>query len=57
MSTAANSFASGLPSKKSYNVRFLLSIAIIALGVAVAVWAAAYHDFSPDQLGLMTALP
>jgi hypothetical protein len=60
MSTAANSFASGLASKKSYDVRFLLSIAIGAVGIAVAVWAlatAAHHGFGPDELGLMTALP
>jgi hypothetical protein len=60
MSTAANSssFASDL-AKKSYDVRFLLSIAIVVLGIAVAIWAlaGAHHDFSPDELGLMTALP
>jgi hypothetical protein len=61
MSTAADSssFALGLASKKSYDVRFLLSIAVVALGIAVAVWAlaAAHHGFSPDELGSMTALP
>ena len=61
MSTAADSssFASGLASKKSNDVRFLVSIAIVALGTAVAVWAlaAGHHDFSSDALGLMTALP
>jgi hypothetical protein len=61
MSTAANSssFASGLASTKSYDVKFLLSIAIVAVGIAVAVWAlaAAHHGFSPDEIGLMTALP
>jgi hypothetical protein len=56
MSTAA--LASGLTSKKSDNVRFRLSVAIVVIGVAVAIWAlaAGYHDFSPDELGLMAAL-
>jgi hypothetical protein len=61
MSTAAegSSFAPGLTSKKSYDVRFLLSIAIVSIGIAVAVWAlaASHQDFSPDALGLMAALP
>jgi hypothetical protein len=61
MSTVANSssVASGLASKKSSDVRFLLSIAIVVLGIAVALWAfaAVHHDFSPDEFGLMTALP
>jgi hypothetical protein len=61
MSTAADSssFASGLASKKLNDVRFLLSIVIVVLGVAVAGWALAapHHDFSPDEFGLMTALP
>jgi hypothetical protein len=61
MSTAADSssFASGVALKKSYDVRFVLSIAIVALGIAIAVWAlaAGQHDFSPGELGLMTALP
>jgi hypothetical protein len=61
MSTAADSssFATGLTSKKSYDVRFLLSIAIVVIGTAVAVWAlpAAHHDFSPGELGLMAVPP
>jgi hypothetical protein len=57
MSTAAL-FASGQASKKSEDVRFWVSIAVVALGIAVLVWAFAsgHHGFSPDELGLMTAL-
>jgi hypothetical protein len=60
MSTAvdSSSFASDLASKKSDQVRFWLSIAVVALGIATAVWAlaAVHHGFSPDELGLMAAL-
>jgi hypothetical protein len=61
MSTAADSssLASDLTSKKSNDVRFLLSIAIVVIETAVALWAlpAAHHDFSPGELGLMAVPP
>jgi hypothetical protein len=59
--TTANTspFTSGLASKKSYDARFLLSIAVVAVGIALAVWAlaSAHHGFSSDELGFMTAFP
>jgi hypothetical protein len=58
--TTANSssFASGLVSKKSYDVRVLISVAIVTVGVVVAIIAlAAPHGISPDEVGLMTAFP
>jgi hypothetical protein len=46
----------GLASKKSYDVRFLISIAIVAVGVIVAICALAAHPgVSPE--GLMMAVP
>ena len=57
MSTAANSFASGPASRKSYDAGFLISIAIIAVGVIVVIYALASHGgVSSDALS-MTALP
>jgi hypothetical protein len=55
----SSSFASDLASKKSGDARFLLSITIVAVGIALAVWGLAptHHGFSPDELGFMTALP
>jgi hypothetical protein len=58
--TTANSssFASGLVSKKSYDVRVLTSVAIVAVGVVVAIIAvAASEGISADEVGLMTAFP
>jgi hypothetical protein len=59
MSTAADSSSFATGSKKSYDVSFLLSIAIVVIGTAVAVWAlpATHHDFSPGELGLMAVPP
>jgi hypothetical protein len=59
--TSANSppFARGLASKESRETRFLLSVAIVAIGISFAVWALTptHAGFSPDEFGLMTALP
>jgi hypothetical protein len=46
----------GLASEKSYDVRFPISIAIVAVGIAVVIWAlAAQPGGSPEVL--MMAVP
>jgi len=52
-------FAPGLASTKSRETRFLLSVAIVAIGISFAVWALTptHPGFGPDEFGLMTALP
>ena len=49
---------SGLTVKQSYNVRLLMSVAFVAIGVVVAICALAAHQgVSPADIGLMTAFP
>jgi ABC-type dipeptide/oligopeptide/nickel transport system permease subunit len=59
--TTANTapFTFDLASKKSYGARFLLSIAVVAVGIALAVWAlaSAQHGFSSGEFGFMTVFP
>jgi hypothetical protein len=51
-------FASGHISEKSSNFRLLLSVAIVAIGLVVAIFALAVHSgVSPNELGLMSAYP
>jgi hypothetical protein len=45
-------------SKDSSNFRLLLSVAIVAIGLVVAIYALAVHTgVSPNELGLMSAYP
>ena len=57
--TAANTwFASGQISQRSFNFRFFVSVAIVAIGLVVATYALAVHPgVSPNELGLMSAYP
>jgi hypothetical protein len=49
---------SGLSLQKSYDVRFLISVAVVAVGVVVAICALAAHQgVSAADIGLMTAFP
>jgi hypothetical protein len=49
---------SGLASKKSYDVRILLSVAFVAIAVVVAICALAAHEgVSPADVGLMSVFP
>ena len=49
---------SGLPLQKSYDVRFLISAAIVAVGVVVAICALAGHQrVSSADIGLTAAFP
>jgi hypothetical protein len=49
---------SGLAVKQSYDVRFLIAVAVVAVGVVVAICALATHQgVSPAEIGLMTAFP
>jgi len=51
-------FASGYIAEKSSNFRLLLSVAIVAIGLVVAIFALAAHSgVSPNELGLMSAYP
>jgi hypothetical protein len=44
--------------KQSYDVRFLVTVAAVAVGVVVAICALAAHQVvSPAHIGLMTAFP
>jgi hypothetical protein len=44
--------------KQSYDVRSLISVAFIAVGVVIAVCALAAHQgVSPSDIGLMTVFP
>jgi hypothetical protein len=57
--TAAGAWlASGRISEKPHDFRFLVAIAIIAIGLVVASYALAVHPgVSPNELGLMSAYP
>jgi hypothetical protein len=49
---------SGLTPKKSYDVRFLVSMVIVAVGVVVAGFALATHPgVGPDEFASMIAVP
>ena len=49
---------SSLAIKQSYDVRFLIAFAFVAIGVVVAICAlAAHHGVGPADIGLMTAFP
>jgi hypothetical protein len=49
---------SGLAIKQSYDVRFRIAVAFVAIGVVVAICAlAAHHGGGPAEIGLMTAFP
>jgi hypothetical protein len=51
-------FSSRRISEKSYDFRILVSIAIVAIGAVVAIWALVGHPgVNPDELRLMTACP
>lgn len=47
---------SGLARKKSYDVRSLVSVVIVAVGVVIAVCAVAVHR-GPNEVALMMAVP
>jgi hypothetical protein len=52
------SFASDRISAKTYDFRILVSVAIVAIGLVVAMYALAVHSgVSPNELGLMSAYP
>jgi len=57
--TAANTwFAPGRISEKPDHFTFLLTVAIVAIGLVVATYALAVHTgVSPNELGLMSAYP
>jgi hypothetical protein len=57
--TAANTwFAPGRILEKPNHFRFLVSVAIVAIGLVVASYALAVHSgVSPNELGLMSAYP
>jgi hypothetical protein len=45
-------------SGKFHDFAILVSIAIVAIGLVVAIWALAAHPgANPNELGLMTAYP
>ena len=44
--------------KQSYDVRFLIAVAFVAICVVVALCAlAAHHGVGPAEIGLMSAFP
>ena len=49
---------SGLASKKSYDVRILVSVAFVAIAVVVAICALAAHQgVNPADVALMSVFP
>jgi len=58
MVSSQRTVPSGISLQKSYGVRFLISVAVVAVGVVVAICALAAHQgVSPADIGLMTAFP
>jgi hypothetical protein len=55
-STDHSHSVSGLAPKKTYDVRFLVSVVIVAVGVVVAVCAVAAHR-GPNEVALIMAVP
>jgi uncharacterized membrane protein YhaH (DUF805 family) len=50
--------ASGRIARKSYDIEILVSLAIVATVILIAMYAlAGEHGVSPNELGLMTAYP
>ena len=58
IASSQRTIPSGLASKKSYDVRILVSVAFVAIAVVVAICALAAHQgVSPADVGLMSVFP